>query len=168
MLSTLVSLISHILSEASLENASKLKRFDDFKTMLSLNDKEETEDLPLKPTTQNDLINEEEAELIPRARSKRARRAPKAVYDNDFEAHEIQNVRVDSFLQHFHRRVFVLLHLEEKSVEFSRRGGLLSFTFTSSSRCFCRPSSCDCLVMLFLFLRMMMILIFKHVKQCEY
>ena len=25
--------------------------------------------------------------------SKRARRAPKAVYDNDFEAHEIQNVR---------------------------------------------------------------------------
>jgi hypothetical protein len=24
--------------------------------------------------------------------SKRARRAPKAVYDNDFEAHEIQNV----------------------------------------------------------------------------
>jgi len=28
----------------------------------------------------------------PRA-SKRARRAPKAVYDNDFEAHEIQNVR---------------------------------------------------------------------------
>ena len=97
MLSTLVSLISHILSEASLENASKLKRFDDFKTMLSLNDKEETEDLPLKPTTQNDLINEEEAELIPRARSKRARRAPKAVYDNDFEAHEIQDVRVDSF-----------------------------------------------------------------------
>ena len=45
------------------------------------------------------------------------------------------------FLHHFHRRVFVLLHLEEKSVEFSRRGGLLSFTFTSSSRCFCRPSS---------------------------
>ena len=87
--------------------------------MLSLNDKEETEEgLPLKPTTQNDLINEEEEERIPRARSKRARRAPKAVYDNDFEAHEIQNVRVDSFLQHFHRRVFVLLHLEEKSVEF--------------------------------------------------
>ena len=117
---------------------------------------------------QNDFVNEEEEERIPRARSKRARRAPKAVYDNDFEAHEIQNVRVDSFLQHFHRRVFVLLHLEEKSVEFSRRGGLLSFTFTSSSRCFCRPSSCDCLVLLFLFLRMMMILIFKHVKQCEY
>ena len=28
--------------------------------------------------------------------SKRARRAPKAVYDNDFEAHEIQNVRLVS------------------------------------------------------------------------
>ena len=109
MLSTLVSLISHILSEASLENASKLKRFDDFKTMLSLNDKEETEDLPLKPTTQNDLINEEEAELIPRARSKRARRAPKAVYDNDFEAHEIQNVRVDSFFTTFSSSCFCSL-----------------------------------------------------------
>ena len=168
MLSTLVSLISHISSKAPLENASKRKRFDDFKTMLSLNDKDEDQEegLPLKPT-QNDFVNEEEEERIPRARSKRARRAPKAVYDNDFEAHEIQNVRVDSFLQHFHRRVFVLLHLEEKSVEFSRRGGLLSFTFTSSSRCFCRPSSCYCLVLLFLFLRMM-ILIFKHVKQCEY
>ena len=161
--------MSHISSKAPLENASKRKRFDDFKTMLSLNDKDEDQEegLPLKPT-QNDFVNDEEEERIPRARSKRARRAPKAVYDNDFEAHEIQNVRVDSFLQHFHRRVFVLLHLEEKSVEFSRRGGLLSFTFTSSSRCFCRPSSCDCLVMLFLFLRMMMILIFKHVKQCEY
>ena len=32
----------------------------------------------------------------PRA-SKRARRAPKAVYDNDFEAHEIQNVRKRDF-----------------------------------------------------------------------
>ena len=166
MLSTLVSLISHILSEASLENASKLKRFDDFKTMLSLNDKEETEDLPLKPTTQNDLINEEEAELIPRARSKRARRAPKAVYDNDFEAHEIQDVRVDSFFIIFFI-VFLFSYISRQSIEFSRRGGLLSFTFTSSSRCFCRPSSYDCLVLLFLFLRMM-ILIFKHMKQCEY
>ena len=166
MLSTLVSLISHILSEASLENASKLKRFDDFKTMLSLNDKEETEDLPLKPTTQNDLINEEEAELIPRARSKRARRAPKAVYDNDFEAHEIQDVRVDSFFIIFFI-VFLFSYISRQSIEFSKRGGLLSFTFTSSSRCFVRPSSYDCLVLLFLFLRMM-ILIFKHVKQCEY
>ena len=166
MLSTLVSLISHILSEASLENASKLKRFDDFKTMLSLNDKEETEDLPLKPTTQNDLINEEEAELIPRARSKRARRAPKAVYDNDFEAHEIQDVRVDSFFIIFFI-VFLFSYISRQSIEFSRRGGLLSFTFTSSSRCFVRPSSYDCLVLLFLFLRMM-ILIFKHMKQCEY
>ena len=166
MLSTLVSLISHILSEASLENASKLKRFDDFKTMLSLNDKEETEDLPLKPTTQNDLINEEGAELIPRARSKRARRAPKAVYDNDFEAHEIQDVRVDSFFIIFFI-VFLFSYISRQSIEFSRRGGLLSFTFTSSSRCFVRPSSYDCLVLLFLFLRMM-ILIFKHMKQCEY
>ncbi len=166
MLSTLVSLISHILSEASLENASKLKRFDDFKTMLSLNDKEETEDLPLKPTTQNDLINEEEAELIPRARSKRARRAPKAVYDNDFEAHEIQDVRVDSFFIIFFI-VFLFSYISRQSIEFSKRGGLLSFTFTSSSRCFVRPSSYDCLVLLFLFLRMM-ILIFKHMKQCEY
>ena len=166
MLSTLVSLISHILSEASLENASKLKRFDDFKTMLSLNDKEETEDHPLKPTTQNDLINEEEAELIPRARSKRARRAPKAVYDNDFEAHEIQDVRVDSFFIIFFI-VFLFSYISRQSIEFSRRGGLLSFTFTSSSRCFVRPSSYDCLVLLFLFLRMM-ILIFKHMKQCEY
>ena len=56
--------------------------------MLSLNDKEEEEG----PTTRNDVINDEEEERIPRARSKRARRAPKAVYDNDFEAHEIQNV----------------------------------------------------------------------------
>jgi hypothetical protein len=154
------------LSEASLENASKLKRFDDFKTMLSLNDKEETEDLPLKPTTQNDLINEEEAELIPRARSKRARRAPKAVYDNDFEAHEIQDVRVDSFFIIFFI-VFLFSYISRQSIEFSKRGGLLSFTFTSSSRCFVRPSSYDCLVLLFLFLRMM-ILIFKHMKQCEY
>ena len=62
--------------------------------MLSLNDKDEDQEegLPLKPT-QNDFVNEEEEERIPRARSKRARRAPKAVYDNDFEAHEIQNVR---------------------------------------------------------------------------
>jgi hypothetical protein len=154
------------LSEASLENASKLKRFDDFKTMLSLNDKEETEDLPLKPTTQNDLINEEGAELIPRARSKRARRAPKAVYDNDFEAHEIQDVRVDSFFIIFFI-VFLFSYISRQSIEFSKRGGLLSFTFTSSSRCFVRPSSYDCLVLLFLFLRMM-ILIFKHMKQCEY
>ena len=166
MLSTLVSLISHISSKAPLGNASKLKRFDDFKTMLSLNDKEETEDLPLKPTTQNDLINEEEAELIPRARSKRARRAPKAVYDNDFEAHEIQDVRVDSFFIIFFI-VFLFSYISRQSIEFSRRGGLLSFTFTSSSRCFVRPSSYDCLVLLFLFLRMM-ILIFKHMKQCEY
>ena len=109
MLSTLVSLIWHILSEASLENASKLKRFDDFKTMLSLNDKEDQEEgLPLKPTTQNDFVNEEE-ELIPRARSKRARRAPKAVYDNDFEAHEIQNVRVDSFFTTFSSSCFCSL-----------------------------------------------------------
>lgn len=106
MLSTLVSLISHISSKASLENASKLKRFDDFKTMLSLNDKDEDQEgLPLKPT-QNDFVNEEEEELIPRARSKRARRAPKAVYDNDFEAHEIQNVRVDSFFTSFSSSCF--------------------------------------------------------------
>ena len=109
MLSTLVSLISHISSKAPLGNASKLKRFDDFKTMLSLNDKEETEGLPLKPTPQNDLISEEEEELIPRARSKRARRAPKAVYDNDFEAHEIQNVRVDSFFTTFSSSCFCSL-----------------------------------------------------------
>lgn len=110
MLSTLVSLISHILSEASLENASKLKRFDDFKTMLSLNDKDEDQEegLPLKPT-QNDFVNEEEEERIPRARSKRARRAPKAVYDNDFEAHEIQNVRVDSFFTSFSSSCFCSL-----------------------------------------------------------
>ena len=70
--------------------------------MLSLNDKDEDQEegLPLKPT-QNDFVNEEEEERIPRARSKRARRAPKAVYDNDFEAHEIQNVRVDSFYNIF-------------------------------------------------------------------
>jgi hypothetical protein len=75
--------------------------------MLSLNDKEETEGLPLKPTTQNDFVNEEEEEeLIPRARSKRARRAPKAVYDNDFEAHEIQNVSVDSFFTSFSSSCF--------------------------------------------------------------
>ena len=167
MLSTLVSLISHILSEASLENASKLKRFDDFKTMLSLNDKDEDQEegLPLKPT-QNDFVNEEEEERIPRARSKRARRAPKAVYDNDFEAHEIQDVRVDSFFIIFFI-VFLFSYISRQSIEFSRRGGLLSFTFTSSSRCFVRPSSYDCLVLLFSFLRMM-ILIFKHMKQCEY
>ena len=79
--------------------------------MLSLN-KEEEEDregLPLKPTTQNDfVVNEEEGEQ-PRARSKRARRAPKAVYDNDFEAHEIQNVRVDSFFTTFSSSCFCSL-----------------------------------------------------------
>ena len=77
--------------------------------MLSLNDKDEDQEegLPLKPTTQNDFVNEEEEERIPRARSKRARRAPKAVYDNDFEAHEIQNVRVDSFFTTFSTIVYV-------------------------------------------------------------
>ena len=110
MLSTLVSLISHISSKAPLGNASKLKRFDDFKTMLSLNDKDEDQEegLPLKPT-QNDFVNEEEEERSPRARSKRARRAPKAVYDNDFEAHEIQNVRVDSFFTTFSSSCFCSL-----------------------------------------------------------
>ena len=73
--------------------------------MLSLNDKEEEEG-PLKPTTRNDVIHEEEEERIPRARSKRARRAPKAVYDNDFEAHEIQNVSVDSFFTSFSSSCF--------------------------------------------------------------
>ena len=80
--------------------------------MLSLNDKDEDQEegLPLKPTTQNDFVNEEEEEeRIPRARSKRARRAPKAVYDNDFEAHEIQNVRVDSFFTTFSSSCFCSL-----------------------------------------------------------
>ena len=78
--------------------------------MLSLNDKDEDQEegLPLKPT-QNDFVNEEEEERIPRARSKRARRAPKAVYDNDFEAHEIQNVRVDSFFTTFSSSYFCSL-----------------------------------------------------------
>ena len=43
----------------------------------------------------------------PRA-SKRARRAPKAVYDNDFEAHEIQNVRRERAFSPLRERLFSL------------------------------------------------------------
>ena len=46
----------------------------------------------------------------PRA-SKRARRAPKAVYDNDFEAHEIQNVRKRELFRRFVNVSFLSLTL---------------------------------------------------------
>ena len=48
--------------------------------------------------------------LPPRA-SKRARRAPKAVYDNDFEAHEIQNVRKRELFRRFVNVSFLSLSL---------------------------------------------------------
>jgi len=135
--------------------------------MLSLNDKEEEEG-PLKPTTRNDVIHEEEEERIPRARSKRARRAPKAVYDNDFEAHEIQNVSGVVFYIIFiimFCSSSLLLSRERLNFRFRRGGG--KGVLSKGRRFVLVLLSSSSLVLLFLFIRMMM-MIFKHVKQCEY
>ena len=59
--------------------------------------------------------------------SKRARRAPKAVYDNDFEAHEIQNVRRLFFVS----SSSLFLSLETFT---TTRGCLWRFVITTTKR----------------------------------